>query len=762
MRARHVILAATLGTLAAPAAAATRAATPTFSPAAGTYTAPLSVAISDTTPGAKIYYTTNGSTPTTSSTLYSGPITLNATITLKAIAAATGYSNSQAASATYTLVVATPALSPVTGTYSVPQTVTISDSTPGAKIYYTTNGSTPTTSSTLYTGPITLTATTTVQAIAAATGCTNSAVASAAYTLVVPTPTFSPAAGTYLSPQTVTISDATRGATIFYSLDGSTPITWYQTPFTVSEPTTVKAIATYPGCSDSAIGTATYTVTPPAPAPTLSPLPGSYPGPLNLTLSDWAPGAQIFYTLDGSPPTTSSTLYSGPIPLAAGANVQAFALAPGYSASPVVGGTYSVSGSSPEGIATEFTITATNLTPTYASLRFSTSGTNVLLLLFVSLDGPSSALQSVSLSGSIAWNPLQLANSQPGAAGIWWASAPSPLTDATVYIASAPFPNSGYRLMGTVVALEGAHLPPGSSGAFSGPTGAPSLTLTSTLPGSWFYAVGFDKTSATARTPGPNQTIVSENGDIYSAIDGWVQMLATPAVAAGTSITLNVAAPAAERWNFAGVEIVPAILPPPTFSPPAGTYDKPQAVTILATYPGAQVRYSIDGSTPTTTSPLYTGPISVGTSSTVKAIATAAGFSTSAVASATYAIVPVVRSIAVQAPAAVLAVGSSQQCTATATYSDGSVRDLTSAATWASSDPSVASIASSGSMTALRGGIATVTASIGTVSGDFMVTVPSAPPIQTAASTYYCFDGAGNVTAMLSCPANQTCEDQCP
>jgi hypothetical protein len=79
--------------------------------------------------------------------------------------------------------VATPSFSPAAGTYTSAQTVTISDATSGASIYYTTNGSTPTTGSTLYTAPITVSATETVKAIAAETGFTNSGVATAAYTI---------------------------------------------------------------------------------------------------------------------------------------------------------------------------------------------------------------------------------------------------------------------------------------------------------------------------------------------------------------------------------------------------------------------------------------------------------------------------------------------------------------------------------------------------------------------------------------------------
>ena len=77
---------------------------------------------------------------------------------------------------------ATPTFSPGTGTYSTAQSVSIADATSGAVIYYTTDGSTPNTSSSVYHSAITVTATTTVNALAVAPGYTNSAVSSATYT----------------------------------------------------------------------------------------------------------------------------------------------------------------------------------------------------------------------------------------------------------------------------------------------------------------------------------------------------------------------------------------------------------------------------------------------------------------------------------------------------------------------------------------------------------------------------------------------------
>ena len=160
-------------------------ASPTFSPVAGTYTAVQTVNIYDQSPGVSIYYTTDGSTPTTSSTLYSGAVTVSSTETINAIAtsSATGVTTSAVSTAAYTinLPVATPTLSPAGGSYAAAQTVTISDSNSAATIYYTTNGTTPTTGSSMYSGPITVSSSAIVQAIAVASGSPNSNVAAATY-----------------------------------------------------------------------------------------------------------------------------------------------------------------------------------------------------------------------------------------------------------------------------------------------------------------------------------------------------------------------------------------------------------------------------------------------------------------------------------------------------------------------------------------------------------------------------------------------------
>ena len=102
---RSLVLCRRLALLIVPAlfsACGGSAAIPTFWPPAGTYS-PTQIALADATPNSTIYYTTDGSTPTTSSTKYTAPISIATTVTVKAIAVAPGYPNSAVGSAVYTV-----------------------------------------------------------------------------------------------------------------------------------------------------------------------------------------------------------------------------------------------------------------------------------------------------------------------------------------------------------------------------------------------------------------------------------------------------------------------------------------------------------------------------------------------------------------------------------------------------------------------------------------------------------------------------------
>jgi len=191
-----------------------QASAPTFTPAAGTYTSAQEVTIGDSTPNAIIYYTIDGSTPTTNSNLYGGAIAVSSgSETINALVVASGYAPSSVASAAYTVNLtepqaATPTFNPPSGTYTSVQTVTISDTTPNALIYYTTDGSTPTTGSTQYANPISVSTTETIQAIATASGYSNSSVGSASFTINLPAPSFSMS----ISPASLTIQSGGQGS----------------------------------------------------------------------------------------------------------------------------------------------------------------------------------------------------------------------------------------------------------------------------------------------------------------------------------------------------------------------------------------------------------------------------------------------------------------------------------------------------------------------------------------------------------------------
>lgn len=91
------------GIFTVTSASSSQAATPVISPAGGTFTSAQTVTITEATSNATIYYTTNGTTPSTSSTKYTGPLTVSSSETLEAIATATGYSTSSTATASFTI-----------------------------------------------------------------------------------------------------------------------------------------------------------------------------------------------------------------------------------------------------------------------------------------------------------------------------------------------------------------------------------------------------------------------------------------------------------------------------------------------------------------------------------------------------------------------------------------------------------------------------------------------------------------------------------
>jgi hypothetical protein len=120
------------------------------------------------------------------------------------------------------------------GTFGIPQVVALAATDPGASIFFTTDGSPPTTASSPYTGPITITTTTTLSFVAvSADGQTVSPVHAPVYRIepAMLTVTALPAGGIFTSAQEVVLAANDASAGIFYTVDGSDPTPLTGTPF---------------------------------------------------------------------------------------------------------------------------------------------------------------------------------------------------------------------------------------------------------------------------------------------------------------------------------------------------------------------------------------------------------------------------------------------------------------------------------------------------------------------------------------------------
>ena len=596
-----------------PAGTGTGAATPTFTPAAGAYTTAQTVTLADTTPNAVIYYTTDGSTPTTGSTAYNTPLTVAASTTITAIATATGYTASAAAAATYTIgsTAASPAFSPAAGTYTTPQTVTLSDTTPNAVIYYTTDGSTPTGNSAQYSAPLTLSATTTVNAIALANGYTPSTVAGATYTideLSASSPDFSPSPGTYASTQTVSLSTTTSGAAIYYTIDGSPPTvnsSQYVSPLTVSVTTTVNAIAVASDYTTSTVASGTYTIS-------ALPVAVSLGGVANLSgLSD-----------------TGMSVTGG--------GVDGFGDA--YAAS-LLGTTYTTAGVTftlaapgPGSAVTSTTIPLPADEDSAITLLASgVNGAQVDQVFVVTYTDGSTQAFTQSLSD---WFTPADYTGETVAATLAYRISSAGIADAgPVHLYTYSFSLNSAKTVQSITLPSNQNVVVLAVDVTIATAGVAAVPTFSPPPGSYASAQSVavsDATTGAAIYYTTNGTTPTTSSTLYAGPIGVSATTTIQAIAAANAYSTSPVA--------SGVYTITPPAAAPTFSPPAGTYMTAETVTLGDATPNAVIHYTTDGSTPTAGSPIYSGPLPVGASTTIKALATASGYATGPVATAAYTI----------------------------------------------------------------------------------------------------------------------------
>ena len=655
-------------------------ATPTFTPAAGSYTSSQTVTVGDTTPGAVLYCTMDGSTPSASSSPCPEPLTVSKSEKVSAIAIAPGQMPSGVATAAYQINLPdapAPTFSPAPGTYTAVQLVTISDANTGALIYYTLDGSQPATSSPLYTGPIPVSATQTIRAIAVISGYSDSPAASAAYVihLPAPTPTISTNTGSnntvYGTPLTVTISDADSNAAIYYAI-GSSPTTSstpYTGPIRVSSPETINAIAIDApgGSSESAVASQSFTVTEASPA--FSQKAGTIPYGSQVSISDPDPNATIYFTLGNATPTTSSPVYSGAITVTSNETINAIAVnqASGYLQSADVSAAYVMPSPTPApAIAAAGGATST-IYPSTFSVTISDSDTAATM--YYTTDGstpsPTHGTQytggfTVAQTETVSAIAIDTKGGNPPSTAV---SQAFTVVEATPVIS----PPAGALASGSKVTITDADSGAAIYYTINGSAATTSSTLytgpitvntaetinavaINTKSGT-YYTQSQDASAAyTIQVPAPAPVIVPAGGTSSVNYPSTISVSITDSDAtAVVYYTLDGSVPSPTNgikytaaFTVASTETVSAIAPDsshgytnsavtskaftiveaqPVLSPPAGTVTTGTKVTMTDPDPGAVIYYTTNGSPASTASTRYTGPITLTGSTTINAVA---------------------------------------------------------------------------------------------------------------------------------------------
>jgi|GEM_PF-3161508 len=438
----------------------------------------------------------------------------------------------------------------------------------------------------------------TIKAMLVKSGYGDSSIYSGVYTIThtLATPTASPVAGAHTSSQNITLSGE-EGSTIYYTTNGSTPTTEssvYSSAINVPIDTTmvIKALAVKSGYGDSEIYSGEFAITHILATPTASPVAGTFVySSQNVSLSG-EDGSTIYYTTNGSTPTTESSVYSSPInvPIDTIMNIKALAVKSGYGNSEIYSGT--------------FTITHTLATPSASPVA-----------------GNFTSAQTITLT------------TEEGSTTYYTTNGSDPTIGSTLYSGSISVPGDTTMTLKAFSVKEGY----GDSAVYSG--GVYTTTHQLSTPTS--------SPSAGSFTDAQSVILSSEDGTtIYYTTNGSTpttgSTLYSGAITVPIDTTMTIKSIATKNGYatsevYSGTFVTTHTLSTPVASPAAGSYSSSQSVSLSAET-GSTIYYTTNGSTPTTESSVYSSAITINSTTTLKAIAVKSGYGTSATLSSTYTI----------------------------------------------------------------------------------------------------------------------------
>jgi hypothetical protein len=595
----------------APSPAINVSGTPAASGGADTYQGPATISFTKDAPSDIVRYTLDGSDVTEDSPEYTTPFLLTHTSTVTARVWRTGYGRSEAVSR---LVTINPvAVAPVT--FSLAGGVwregvdrlTITCTTAGAQIRYTLDGSEPTETSALYTAPLELLAAATVKARAFHSDYLAGETASVVFDGYIFAETlapvvFAPPAGLYADEVTVTLTCATAGALIRYTLDGSDVTAdspSYTAPLVLTANTRVKALAFKARANAAPQTTADYTVRPTPPAPPANirldgekigdDATNTFRGPAQIVFLADREGDVIRFTLDGSDVTESSPEWTAPYyELTRSATVKARVYRAEYKPGPQLEVAV---------VIVPIHVAAPVISPNGGefaqSIRVVISCETTGALIRYTLDGSDVTDASTLYTGAFSiFDTLVLKTRAFKTDYLEGTQAEAVFTRI---LPPAPSP---------LIVLEGERVAPENGGGADTFAGSVSVTLVAHAAGD---IVRYTLDGAEVSADSPHYTApftLTESKTIKARI--W---------RAGSEVSATAEAQVVVMERVA----VPII------TPDGGEFSGETAVGIYSATTGAEIRYTLDGAAVTANSPLYTGAFILGHSATLRARAFKAG-----------------------------------------------------------------------------------------------------------------------------------------